>query len=76
MKIPCTLYLQILELYSFLIEASCYSPEIRDRPVVIIKRGETTKAAFNAVNRSIDSTTITMVFSHCKPNPGGEIAEE
>jgi len=34
------------------------------------------EAAFDAVDGTIDSVTITAVFSHCKPNPCGETIEE
>ena len=52
------------------------APKLGDRPVVMIEQGETAKVAFNVVDRTIDSITITMVFSYYKPSPCGEIAEE
>jgi hypothetical protein len=42
----------------------------------MIEQGEIAKAAFNAVDRMIDSITIAVVFSYYKPNPYREIAKE
>ena len=42
----------------------------------MIEQGETAKAAFNAVDRTIDSMTKTAVFSHCKPSPCSEVATD
>jgi len=42
----------------------------------MIEQGETAEAAFDAVDGTIDSMTTTTIFSHCKPNPCGEAAEE
>lgn len=52
------------------------APKLGDRPIVMIEQGGTAEAAFNAVNGTIDSITITAVFSFCKPNPCGETVEE
>jgi hypothetical protein len=46
-----------------------------DRPIVIIEQGGTAKAAFDAVDRTIDITK-TAVFSYYIPNPYRETAEE
>jgi hypothetical protein len=42
----------------------------------VIEQGETAEGVFDAVNGTIDSITTTAVFSHCKPNPCRETAEE
>jgi hypothetical protein len=52
------------------------APKLGDRLVVMIEQGEITKAAFNAVDKTIDNIIITVLFSHYKPNPYREIAEE
>jgi hypothetical protein len=39
-----------------------------------IEQGGTAKAAFNAVDGTIDRITTTVLFSYCNPNPCGEIA--
>ncbi len=51
-------------------------PKLGDRPILTIGQGGTAKAAFDAINGTIDSRTETVVFSHCKPNPCGEKAKE
>jgi len=38
------------------------APKFVDRPIVVIERGETAKAALNAVNETIDSMTKTAVI--------------
>jgi hypothetical protein len=58
------------------IGALCYGPEIGDRPIVIIEQGGIAKRAFNAIDRTIDKMTTTIVFSYYKPNPYREIAKE
>ena len=52
------------------------APKLGDRPIVMIEQGGTAEAAFDAVDGTINSMTTTVVFSHCKPNPCGETAEE
>ena len=52
------------------------APKLGDRVVVMIEQGETAKVVFNAVDRTIDSITTSILFSHCKLNPCREIAEE
>jgi hypothetical protein len=42
----------------------------------MIKQGGTAKAAFNAVNKTIDKITTTVVFSYYNPNPCRAIAKE
>jgi hypothetical protein len=42
----------------------------------VIEQGGTAEAAFDAIDGKIDSMTKTAVFSHCKPNPCGEMAKE
>jgi hypothetical protein len=42
----------------------------------VIEQGGTAEAAFDTIDGTIDSMTKTAVFSHCKPNPCGETAEE
>jgi hypothetical protein len=50
--------------------------KLRDRPIVMIEQGGTAKATFNAIDRTIDSITKTIVFSYCKLNPCKETAKE
>ena len=52
------------------------APKLGDRPIIIIEQGGAAERAFDGVDATIDSITTTMVSSHCKPNPCGEIAEE
>ena len=52
------------------------APKLGDRPIVIIEHGGTAEAALDAVDGTIDSMTTSAVFSHCKPNPRRETAEE
>jgi hypothetical protein len=51
-------------------------PKFEDRPIAIIEQGGTAERAFNAINRTIDNMTTTIVFSYCKLNPYREIAKE
>jgi hypothetical protein len=44
--------------------------------MVMIEQGGTAKAAFNAVDGTIDRITTTVVFSYYNPNPCREIAKE
>jgi len=39
-------------------------PKFGDRTMVIIKQGGTTVRAFDAINRTIDNMTTTIVFSY------------
>jgi hypothetical protein len=52
------------------------APKLKDRPIAIIEQGGTAKAAFNAVDRIINSMTTTVVFSCYEPNTYREIAKE
>ena len=71
------LYLWNLRLRSFLIAPLCYSSEkLGDGLIVIIKQRETVEAAFDIVDETIDNIITTAIFSHCKPNPCRETAEE
>ena len=42
----------------------------------MIEQGQTVEVAFDGVDGTIDNMTTTVVFSHCKPDTCGEIAEE
>jgi hypothetical protein len=44
--------------------------------MVMIEQGRTAERAFNAINRTINNITTTIVFSYYKPNPCREIAKE
>jgi hypothetical protein len=44
--------------------------------MAIIEQGGTDKAAFNAVNETIESIITTVVFSYFKPSPYRKIAKE
>jgi hypothetical protein len=74
-RFPCALYLQSLELCSFLIGASCYGPEIWRQANSYNGAGGAAERAFNAVDRIINNMTTIIVFSYCKPNPCREIAK-
>ena len=39
-------------------------PKFGDRPIVIIEQRGTAIRAFNAINRTIDNMTTTVVFSY------------
>jgi hypothetical protein len=52
------------------------TPKFGDRPIVRIEQGGTAEAAFDAIDRTIDSMTKPAVFSHCKPKACGETAKE
>jgi hypothetical protein len=39
-------------------------PKFGDRLIVIIEQGGTAKRAFDAINRTIDNMTTTIVFSY------------
>jgi hypothetical protein len=51
-------------------------PKFRYRPIFEVEQGVVTKTAFDAVDRTINSITKTIVFSYCKSNPYREIAKE
>ena len=44
--------------------------------MVIIEQGEIAKTAFNALDRTIDNITTTIVFSYYKLKSYREIAKE
>jgi hypothetical protein len=52
------------------------APNSRDRSIVIIEQGVITIAAFNALNRTIDSIAKLQHFSDYKSSPCREIAKE
>jgi hypothetical protein len=52
------------------------APNSRDRLIVIIEQGVIAIAAFNALNRTIDSIVKLQYFSDCKLSPYREIAKE
>ena len=39
-------------------------PKFGDRPIVIIEQGGIAERAYNAINRTIDNLTTTIVFSY------------
>jgi hypothetical protein len=51
-------------------------PKFGDRPIVIIEQGGTAKRTFNAIDRTINNMTTTIIFSYYKPNPCREIAKK
>jgi hypothetical protein len=52
------------------------APKLGDRPIVIIEQGVIATAAFNALNRTINSIAKLEYFSNCKSSPCREIAKE
>jgi hypothetical protein len=52
------------------------APKFGDRLIVVIKQREIAKAAFDAIDRTIDSMTKIVVFSRYKPNPCREKLKE
>jgi hypothetical protein len=52
------------------------APKVGDRPIVIIEQEEVGKAAFNAVDRTINSITIIVVYYYYELNFYGEAARE
>ena len=52
------------------------APKLRDRPIVMIEQGVIAIAAFNALNRTIDSIAKLQHFSDYKSSPYREIAKE
>ena len=52
------------------------APKLGDRPMVIIKQGLIYIAAFDALNRTIDSIAKLQYLSDCKSSPCREIAKE
>jgi hypothetical protein len=50
--------------------------KFEDKLIVIIEQGGIAKAAFTAINKTINRITIIIVFSSCNLNPYKEIAKE
>ncbi len=52
------------------------APKLEDRPIVMIEQGVIARAAFDALNGTIDSIAKLQYFSNCKLSPYREIAKE
>ena len=52
------------------------APKFRDRSIVMIEQVIIAGAAFDVVNRTIDSITTIVIFSYYKPYTCRETAEE
>ena len=52
------------------------APNFGDRSIVIIEQGVIATAAFDALNRTIDSIAKLQYFSDCKSSLCREIAKE
>lgn len=70
------LCLETLELYSLLIRALYLIPKFGGRLIVIIEQGGIAKKGCNAMDRTINNITITIVFFYYKLKPYREIAKE
>jgi hypothetical protein len=68
MKVPCALWLQNLEKYSFLIGASCYSREIWRYANGCNRARAIARRAFNAIDGIVNNICTPIVFSYCKLN--------
>ena len=52
------------------------APKLEDRPIVIIEQGVIARAAFDALNKTIDNIAKLQYFSNYKLSPCREIAKE
>jgi hypothetical protein len=52
------------------------APNFEDRSIVMIEQGVIAIAAFDTLNRTIDSTAKLQYFSDCKSSPCKEIANK
>jgi len=65
-----------LEPYLNSIELYATAPNSGDRSIVMIEQGVIATAAFDTLNRVIDSIAKLQYFSDCKSSPCREIAKE